>query len=387
MIIGRRIKLPEKRSFFLFGPRMTGKSTLLKKKYMIGKEALYIDLLDGANLFRYIQDSSSFYREIKAIEKETSTIIIDEIQRIPQLLNEIHRLIEEFPHLQFIMSGSSARKLKKMHANLLAGRALTCHFAPFTFLELEERFQLIRALELGTLPPVYLETDDETAADILRSYVDTYLEEEIKQESLIRNLGAFVKFLPLAGEESGNILNFSNIGREIGVSYKTVQEYFQILQDTLIVFFLPSFARSKRKSIIQHPKFYFFDTGVLRAIRKELTLKLQPKTERFGVYFEHFVINELKRFNHYRKLDCNFYFYRTTSGQEVDLIIEKPGKKLAAIEIKARDRVDKKDFKGLYSFNKVFPEARLFTISTVPRIQEFGEVTVLPWEKMFEAFD
>jgi len=246
---------------------------------------------------------------------------------------------------------------------------------------------LMRALELGTLPPVYLESDKEIARDILRSYVDTYLSEEIKQESLIRNLGAFIKFLLLAGEESGNILNFSNIGREIVVSYKTVQEYLQMLQDTLIVFFLPSFARSKRKSIIQHPKFYFFDTGVLRAVRKELTLVLQPRTERYGVYFEHFVINELMRFNHHNKLDCSFYFYRTGSGQEVDLIIEKPGKVLVAVEIKARDRVDKNDFKGLYHFKKSFPQACLLVVSTVPRIQEFGEVTVLTWQEMFTVFE
>jgi predicted AAA+ superfamily ATPase len=177
------------------------------------------------------------------------------------------------------------------------------------------------------------------------------------------------------------------MGREIGVNYKTIKEYFQILQDTLIIFFLPSFARSKRKSIIQHPKFYFFDTGVLRAVRKELTLNLQPRTERFGIYFEHFVINELKRYNDYRKLDCDFYFYRTTQGQEVDLIIERPGKKPAAVEIKARDRIDKKDFRGLYNFNKTFPQSDLFMVSTVPRVQAFDEVTVLPWEKMFAVFD
>lgn len=385
-MIERMIDLPGKRSFFLFGPRLTGKSTLLNQEYMNGVGVLYIDLLDTGNLLRYAQDPSAFYREITAVQKESRIIIIDEIQKIPRLLDEIHRLIEEYPHLQFIMSGSSARKLKKLHANLLAGRALTCKLAPFIFPELKE-FQLSRALAFGALPPVYLEKDAGIAADILRSYVETYLSEEIKQESLVRNLGAFVKFLPLAGEESGNLLNFSNIGREIGVSYKTVQEYFQILQDTLIVFFLPSFARSKRRSIIRHPKFYFFDTGVLRAIRKELTLELQPRTERFGVYFEHFVINELKRYNDYKKLDCSFYFYRTTGGQEVDLIIERPGKKLEAVEIKARDRVDNKDFKGLYSFKRSFPGARLSLISMVPRRQVFGDITVLPWEEMFSVFD
>ena len=381
------VNLPEKKSFFLFGPRLSGKSTLLKADYAQGKGVLYIDLLDTSALMRYIHDTAAFYREIKAAREDFQVIIVDEIQRVPLLLNEIHRLIEEFPHLQFIMSGSSARKLKKMKANLLAGRALTASLGPFSFLELGHRFDLTRALELGSLPPVYLEKENDIAGDILRSYVDTYLTEEIKQESLVRNLGAFVKFLPLAGEESGNILNFSNLSREIGVSYKTVQEYFQILADTLIIFFLPAFARSKRKTLIQHSKFYFFDTGVLRAVKKELTLPLQVKTERYGLYFEHFVINELKRFNDYHRLDCNFYFYRTTTGQEVDLIVEKPGKKLIAVEIKARDRIGKEDFKGLYSFKNIFSKSRLVLISTVPRPQLFDEVDVLPWESMFKVFD
>lgn len=386
MIIKRVVNLPEKKSFFLFGPRLTGKSTLLKTNYMTEKGTLYVDLLDTSNLMLYIQDAAAFYREIKAIQKETQIIIVDEIQRVPILLNEIHRLIEEFPHLQFIMSGSSARKLKRMKANLLAGRAITCYLAPFSILELKEGFDLIRALEVGTLPPVYLEKDNDIARDILRSYVETYLAEEIKQESLVRNLGAFVKFLPLAGEESGNILNFSNLSREIGVSYKTVKEYFQILVDTLIIFFLPSFARSKRKSLVQHSKFYFFDTGVLRAVKKELTLPLQPKTGLFGNYFEHFIINELKRYNDYNKLDCRFFFFRTTTGQEVDLIVEKPGKKLVAVEIKARDKISREDFKGLYHFKKMFPQSRLMLISLVPRAQIFDDITVFPWEKMFDIF-
>ena len=386
MIIERMVNLPGTRSFFLFGPRLTGKSTLLKTNYVTRKEVLYIDLLDTTDLMRYLRDTAAFYREIKVAQKETPTIIVDEIQKIPLLLDEIHRLLEEFPHLRFIMSGSSARKLKKMKANLLGGRALTCYLGPFSFLELKDEFHLIRALELGTLPPVYLENENDIARDMLRSYVKTYLEEEIKQEALVRNLGAFVKFLPLAGEESGNILNFSNLSREIGVSYKTVQEYFQILVDTLIVFFLPSFARSRRKSLIQHPKFYFFDTGVLRSAKNELTLPLSPGTKNFGIYFEHFIINELKRYNDYNKLDCGFFFFRTAAGQEVDLVLEKPGKKLVAVEIKARDRIGKEDFKGLYHFKKMFPQSRLVLVSLVPRTQIFEDITVLPWQKMFDIF-
>lgn len=387
MIIKRAVTLPKARSFFLFGPRLTGKSTLLKTNYLTENEVLYIDLLDTTDLMRYLRDSAAFYREIKAAQTKSSIIIVDEVQKIPVLLDEIHRLLEEFPHLRFIMSGSSARKLKKMKANLLGGRALTCYLGPFSFLELKDKFHLIRALELGTLPPIYLENEDDIARDMLRSYVKTYLEEEIKQEALVRNLGAFIKFLPLAGEESGNILNFSNLSREIGVSYKTVQEYFQILVDTLIVFFLPSFARSKRKSLIRHPKFYFFDTGVLRALKNELTLPILSGTKNFGLYFEHFIINELKRYNDYNKLDCSFFFFRTTSGQEVDLVLEKPGKKVVAVEIKARDRIGKEDFKGLYHFKKMFPQSQLILVSLVPRTQIFDDIKVIPWQKMFDIFN
>jgi len=165
MIIKRMVNLPGTRSFFLFGPRLTGKSTLLKTNYSTRKEVLYIDLLDTTDLMRYLRDTAAFYREIKAAQKETPIIIVDEIQKIPLLLNEIHRLLEEFPHLRFIMSGSSARKLKKMKADLLGGRALTCYLGPFSFLELQDEFQLIRALELGTLPPVYLENQNDIARD------------------------------------------------------------------------------------------------------------------------------------------------------------------------------------------------------------------------------
>lgn len=383
--IARQLKLDHPQSLFLFGPRMTGKSTLLKQLYPLSESVMYVDLLATGTFWHYTNDPNTLYREVKAVSSKIKTVILDEVQRVPALLSEVHRLIEEFPGIKFILSGSSARKLKKLQADLLAGRALTCRLFPLTCQELAEKFDLTKALEVGTLPKIYLEPKKEIATQILRSYVETYLTEEIKQEALVRNLHAFLRFLPLAGAESGNILNYSNLSREVGVSYKTIQEYFQILEDTLIINFLPAFARAARKTILQHPKFYFFDTGVLRAIRQELTLDLQPKTEDYGYYFEHFVINELRKHNAYFNKDCRFYFYRTTAGEEVDLIIELPGKKIAAVEIKAKTTLGKNDFKGLNSFKEFFPQAKLYLIALVDRPQQYDDILVLPWSELLQT--
>ena len=379
-MIKRTLLLPKKHGFFLFGPRQTGKSTLLQYTIKDKKHTLYIDLLDTTIENIYLLDPNTLYREV--INNTYETIVIDEIQKVPKLLDEVQRLMEKRPEIQFILCGSSARKLKRMHANLLAGRALLYVLAPLSFNELDKSFNLIRALEIGMLPPVYLENDHSIAKQILRSYVNTYLSEEIKQEAVVRNLGAFLKFLPLAGSESGNIINFSNISREIGVSYKTVQEYFQILIDTLVGAFLQPFKKSIRKKLISHPKFYFFDTGVLRAIRNELSIPLEPKTSTYGIMFEHFVINEIIALNNYQQLDLNITFYRTTTGQEIDIIIEKPDKSILAIEIKAKDHIQTSDMRTLNNFKQFCPDAKLYVISTVKNTQQYGNVTIVPWQEM-----
>jgi predicted AAA+ superfamily ATPase len=235
-MIKRTIRLPQKHSFFIFGPRQTGKSTLLRAAFPEGN-VLYYDLLKSEEYLRLTARPGLFREEVAACDKKITHVIVDEIQRIPALLNEIHHLLENVsgeaggPH--FCLSGSSARKLKRAHANLLAGRAWTYHLFPLTHRELGEKFSLEKALNLGALPSVYLAESAHDAQNTLRAYVETYLKEEVEAEAITRSLGSFLRFLTLAADENGNVVNFSTIARECGVSYKTVQGYFQILEDTL----------------------------------------------------------------------------------------------------------------------------------------------------------
>jgi len=325
-----------------------------------------------------------FREEVMARPSDVTHIIVDEIQRIPALLNEVHHIIEKPKAPCFCLSGSSARKLKRSQANLLAGRAWTYHLYPLTHRELGGDFLLPKALNLGTLPSVYLAESSDIAQETLRAYVETYLKEEIEAEALTRSIGGFVRFLTLAGDSNGQIINYTTIARECGVSYQTVKGYFQILEDTLVGFFLQPYARSTRKRLIQHPKFYFFDIGVLRALQKTVTIELQPKTYEYGRCFEHFVILEIMRLASYQELDYQFSFYRTSNQAEVDLIIETPGKEIYAIEIKASDQPETEAVSGLLSFKEVCPKAILYCVSQVPYRRKINEVSILPWQDIFQ---
>lgn len=382
MII-RQISLPTNHSFFLFGARQTGKSTLLKSIFSPAK-TLYYDLLKTDEYLRLSSNPGIFREEVLSLSKEMKYVVVDEVQRVPQLLNEIHSVLEGKNPPHFCLSGSSARKLKRAHANLLAGRAWTYHLYPLTHVELKEKFSLDRALNIGTLPSVYLNDNDEEVRKTLKSYVETYLKEEIQQEALVRNLGNFLRFLLLAGEENGNIINYSNIARETGTSYNTVKEYFQLLEDTLIGFLLLPYHRAVRKRLIKHPKFYFFDTGVCRALTKKISLPLERKTTEFGRAFEHFIIAEIMRLAAYKELDYTFSFYHSSNHVEVDLIIETPAKKTYAIEIKATDRPDKSDCRGLKSFAEVCPGAALYLVSLAPRERAVNTVKIIPWQEIFK---
>ncbi len=346
------------KSLFLFGPRQTGKSTLLQSLFP-GNTAYYYDLLKTEEFTRLSAHPELFREEIISRDPRITHVIVDEIQRIPDLLNEIQFLIESNNAPCFLLSGSSARKLKRAKANLLAGRALNYRLYPLTTTELGERFSLIKVLQIGSLPSVYLEESLEAAQDRLRSYVEIYLKEEIEMEAQLRRIGSFLHFLNIAASENGNTINFSNVARETGVSYQTVKSYFQILEDTLIGNFLFPYQRSFRKRLSKHPKFYFFDTGVVRALSKKITVPLEPKTPEFGRTFEHFVVLEAMRQADYRKLDYNFSYYRTEGGAEVDLIIESPKGEIFAVEIKASDAVDSSALRGLRSFAEVCPAAKL----------------------------
>ncbi len=379
----RSINLPKRQSFFLFGPRLTGKSTLLRQSYA-AEEVLFLDLLKPSVHQKYLAEPEMLIREIEAAKDKYKRVILDEIQRAPALLDVAHHLMESSlgRHLQFIMSGSSARKLKRSKANLLGGRAWSLELFPLTYEELGKDFVLEKALSFGTLPKIYA-AQGEDAEEGLRAYVETYLTEEIKAEALTRNLGAFIRFLPMAAAESGHIVNASNIGREVGVSYKTVQEYFQILEDTLVGFWLEPFAKTARRRMSKQPKFYFFDTGVLRALKKTLKVPVERFSPEFGDLFENFFINEVRRLNSYHRLDLTLTFYRTEAGAEVDLIVQKPGKAWLAMEVKATERPSTALCSGLLSFAEIMPQAELLLVCRVnqPQLFRFSKHTVraLPW--------
>lgn len=382
-MLHRTLKLPKSRSFFLFGARQVGKSTLLKQLFA-KKNSLYLNLLDSEIYLRLLAKPHLLLEEINALDKSVSSVIIDEIQRVPDLLNIVHKLIEERKDLNFIMSSSSARKLKRQGANMLAGRALTYNLFPLTHLELAQEFKLSKVLDLGSLPAVYLDKEDVFARETLKSYARTYIEEEIKAEAQIRQLGAFVRFLDLAASENGSIINYSNIASDIYVDYKTVQEYYKVLEDTLIGFNLYGYAKSSRKQLSKHPKFYFFDTGVRRALAKKLDAPLIAKTREFGEAFEHFFIAEAMRLASYSRKDYQFTYYRTKSGAEVDLIIETYDDRCYAVEIKASDNVDINKLTGLKSFKDLRGDAVLLCASLTKSKYAEADILVCPWQEVLK---
>lgn len=366
-------------SFFLFGPRGTGKTTFLKG-FFRDKPHRWIDLLDTEQEEAYALDRGRLYRELISLKTQGEWVVIDEIQKIPILLDTIHRLIEETP-LQFALTGSSARKLKRGSANLLAGRAFINHLFPLTHSEMGEVFSLSHALTWGTLPGVTRFENDADKRDFLKAYALTYLKEEIWAEHIIRELDPFRRFLPVAAQANGTILNYSKIARDVGVDYKTVQSYFSILEDTLLGFFIEPYHRSIRKQQHQAPKFYFFDTGVKRALENTLDIPLKPKTYYFGNTFEHWLMTEIYRLNHYYKKDYRFYYLLTKDLAEIDLIVERPGKGHLIIEIKSTDRPDPHEAKKLEHFLNDFQGAEAYLICLAERAQQIGRVSCLPWRE------
>ncbi|MBI2453512.1 ATP-binding protein [Candidatus Peregrinibacteria bacterium] len=382
-MIKRSIYLPKNKSFFLFGPRQTGKSTLLHS--IFSEETSYwYDFLKSETFTRLAAYPHLFREEVLARGKKITHIIVDEVQRIPEILNEVHWLIERPNAPYFVLTGSSARKLKRSRANLLAGRALNYQLFPLTSSELGEKFSFQKALQLGTLPSVYLEEAQEEAIDRLRAYVSTYLQEEIEAEANLRNLGSFIRFLSLAADENGQQIHYSRLAQITGVSYQSVKAYFEILEDTLIGQCIYPYAKTVRKRISKHPKFYFFDTGVVRALTQKLTVPLNPHTFEFGKAFEHFFVLEIMREAHYQKKDYTFSFYRTNSGAEVDLIIETPFGKTFALEIKAAENITSSHLTGLKSFLEICPDAKLYCACLEPHRRTIGNVTVLPWQEALE---
>lgn len=382
----RLLKPSLSQSFFIFGPRGTGKTTFLKQ-FFKDQNCLWIDLLDAKQEERYALDPDLLYRETQSQKKHYSWVIIDEVQKNPKLLDTVHRLVED-TKTRFAMTGSSARKLKRGSANLLAGRAFMNHLFPLTHIEMGNNFNLTDALHWGTLPRVVQFDSDEDKKDYLKAYALTYLKEEIWAEHIIRQLEPFRRFLPIAAQSNGQILNYSNIARDVGVDYKTVQSYFQILEDTLIGFSLEPFHRSIRKQQYQAPKFYFFDTGVKRALENSLDIPLKPGTYAFGDLFEHWVLTEIFRLNRYYKKDYFLYYLRTKDDAEIDLIIDRPGLSSFLVEIKSTNRADPLKAKKLERFLADFPKARVLLLSLDSHPQKIGQVEALPWDKgIADIFD
>jgi len=377
-MINRLCSLPPGRSFFLFGARQSGKSTLVGS-YLKNKKFWSVNLLHSETFFLYSREPSLFRKEaISKVKNGVRVIFVDEIQRIPELLNEVHFLIEETKCI-FILTGSSARKLKRGGANLLAGRAVVRYLYPFTAFELGEKFDLEPALRFGTLPPVALAASDEERIDILNAYGNTFIKEEIQAEGLSRNIGGFSRFLEIAASCSGELVNFSAIARDAALSMGTVQNYFDILEDTLIALKLEAWTKSPRKRMVLHPRYYFFDLGVLNALNRHV--QAAPDRALRGRLFEHFIILETQRLlSYFNKSNIRIFSWRTSNGAEVALVFEKGGKIISGVEIKSTPRVSRADLTGLSSFHEDHPSAKKIVVCTAENGFDFDLAQVMPWK-------
>ncbi len=321
----------------MLGPRGTGKSTWIKKQYK-GKTIIY-DLLNTTEFIRLSRDPALLYKETAHL-KSGSWVVIDEIQRVPALLNEVHRIIEE-KKIKFILSGSSARKLRQSGVNLLAGRAITYNLFPLVSKEVNFKLDIEKQSTYGMLPNAFL---SQNPKKYLRTYSETYLKEEIKEEALTRNMGNFVRFLEVAARQNGQMTNTSSIARDSGVARQTVQGYFDILIDTLAGFWLYPWKLKRATKQVSHPKFFFFDPGVARALSGRLPYP--PAPEELGALFESFMLNEIRAYLHYKDLEYPVHFWRSQGGVEVDIFIET-SKGYLALELKTNARWDKRFNKGL----------------------------------------
>ena len=350
-------------SIFLFGARQTGKSTILRQQL---PDAIYIDLLDTEVRNRFAHRPVLLYEML--IDKQPETIvIIDEIPEVPELLNEVHRLISE-RHLVFILCGSSARKLKRKGRNTLGGRALPIYLYPFVSAEIPD-FDIDRAVSYGMIPSHYLAKSPQRH---LSAYIQVYLKEEIKEEALVRNLNAFHRFLEVAALTDGEMVNNNNIAQDCGVSATTVSAYFDILEDTLIGYRIPAFIKVMQRRLVQAPRFYYFDIGIANHLlhRKQLT----RGTADYGHAFEHLVVQEVYAWLHYTHSEEILSYWRTYTGLEVDMVI---GEARVAIEVKSAEEVLPRHLRGLKAFGEEHPQSRRLLVSLDKFNRRMGEVECL----------
>jgi len=367
--VSRFFEIPEQ-SFFLFGPRGTGKSTLLRR---LLPDALYLDLLDPA-LHRALTARPERIGEIIQASPQANTVIVDEVQRVPEILTVVHALLERAAAPRFVLTGSSARKLRRGGVDLLAGRALNLSLHPFMAAELPG-FQLPSALAHGMVPMVVASTDPVSQ---LQAYASLYLEEEVRAEGLTRNVGAFARFLEVMSFSHASLLNIANVARECEVERKTVAGYVEILEDLLLAFRLPVFGKRAQRKTVAHPKFYFFDAGVFRYLRPRGPLDRTEEME--GPALEGLVAQHLRAWAAYSRQRIDLSFWRTHGGSEVDFVAY--GENIFwAIEVKNSEHIQPSDLRGLRAFKEEYPQARLILAYRGKQRRKIGETWCLPVEE------
>lgn len=364
------LDLNSQNSYFIFGPRGTGKTQWLKT-HLKEAECIYIDLLEPLT-FRELKSRPERLKE-SIPDDYTGWVILDEVQKVPEVLDEVHRLIEHKEY-RFILTGSSARKLRREGVNLLAGRAIQHSMHPLLIQEVGASFQLEHALTLGMLPATYTYSDP---TGYLATYVDTYLREEVVYEGLTRNISAFARFLEVASFSQGGIINASDIAREVGIDRQVIQNYFRILNDLLLSHTLPVFTKKAKRRLISSEKFYYFDAGVYQNLRPKGIL--DSPSEIGGIALETLFFQSILAVNDYFRLNYQFYYWRTMSGVEVDFIAYGPNA-LIAFEIKHSRQITPKMLHGLKHFKEDYPMAKLYIVYLGSEILHLSnEIIALPF--------
>jgi len=360
-------------SFFLFGPRGSGKTLWVKTFY---PSALYLDLLQSG-LYTDLLARPEMLEQLIPPDFE-DWIVIDEIQRIPQLLNEVHRLIEKGK--RFILTGSSARSLRRQGANLLGGRARMEKMHPLTAVELGKAFNLSKAVQYGLMPVIWSKSDD--PKQYLDGYIEVYLHQEVAQEGIVRQLGDFARFLKIATLSQGQPVHISNIAREVALPRDRVSGYFQIVEDLLIAMQIPPFTRRAQRRLVMHPKFYFFDAGLYRALRPKGPLDVQEEVD--GPVLETLILQNIRAINDSLHLEYEIYFWRTSNGLEVDFVLYGP-KGLYAIEIKRSRSLSRKDLNGLKAFQEEYPEAVCWMVYGGDHKQHLDNILAIPFAEFLTS--
>lgn len=372
----RRLIEPNRRSLLLLGPRQVGKSTLLGSL----KPDMTVNLASLAAFRDYVSAPERLERELLAAPPKVRTVFIDEVQRVPPLLDAVQAVVDQHPRrFRFLLSGSSARKLRRGHANLLPGRVVLHYLHPLLASELADEFDLGRVLAHGTLPGVYAEPDPAARAETLRSYVDAYLREEVQAEALVRDIGGYSRLLDLIAACSGRIINLHALSRDAAVGYETARRYLDVLEDTLVLFRVPAWSGSDRASLVAHPKVMLFDIGVRNALlRRPLDRVLDDER---GLLLEHLVGLELRRRTGELWPEAALSHFRTRRGAEVDYILEAGGERWA-IEVKASRLVDARDLRGLAAFaERTGRKARQMVVYLGSRRQQIDRVEAIPLEE------